>query len=60
MKKKYTATKEEIEAIKEVISGILNLWAYDFINATDNKGREISMSKETFFEDLEKELKIEI
>jgi len=56
MKKKYTATKEEIEAVKEVISDILSLWNYDFIEANNEDGRSQSMSKETFFKELEREL----
>jgi len=56
MIKKYTATKEEIEGIKEVIDNILNLYRYDFISASNEDGAETSMSKETFFEQLEREL----
>jgi hypothetical protein len=56
MIKKYTATKEEIEGIKEVIDKILQLWTYDFVSASSPDGREISMSKKTFFEQLEREL----
>jgi len=56
MKTHHTATKEEIKAIKEVISDILQLWHYEFISASNEDGAEISMSKETFFKDLEREL----
>lgn len=56
MKKKYIATKEEIEGIKQVISDILGLWNYDFISASNEHGHQTSMSKETFFKDLERDL----
>ena len=56
MIKKWTATKEEIEAIKEVISEILQLWKYDSISADDEYDGSISMSKEEFFKQLEQEL----
>ena len=54
MTKKYIATKEEIEAIKEVISDILHLYCHDFISAENRSGASISMSKEIFFEQLER------
>lgn len=56
MIKKYIAEKDEIEAIKEVLDKILCLWMYDTISAKSENGAEISMSKKTFFEALEKEL----
>lgn len=56
MKKKYIATKEEIEGIKEVIIDIFGLWNYDFISASNESGAETSMSKETFFKQLERDL----
>lgn len=57
MRTKYIADKKEIEAIKEVIAKIMNLYQYDVICAR-NTGTEaeISMSKETFFSNLEREL----
>lgn len=48
--------KWEIERIGEIISDILQLWNYDFIEVNDGHGRAMSMSKETFLEKLEKEL----
>ena len=56
MKKKYTATKEEIEYIKEILSDILHFWSYANISVNDEFGGSMSMSKETFFEDLERKL----
>ena len=56
MIKNWTATKEEVEAIKEVISKILQLWQYDFISANNGDDGSISMSKEEFFKQLEQKL----
>lgn len=56
MIKKYIATKDEIEGIKEVISKVLHLWQYEFIEANNKDGSAISMSKETFFKQLEQML----
>lgn len=56
MRKKYIATKEELEMIKEVISEVLELGSYEFIVASDQSGSEFSMSVETFFKKLEEEL----
>ena len=57
MKKKFIATKEEIGYIKEVISDILSLWNHEIISASSENGAETSMSKETFYEQLENSLK---
>ena len=59
MTKKYIATKEEYEAIKEIIEDIFQLWYHDFISADNGHGASISMSKETFFEQLKRSLGVE-
>jgi len=60
MKKRYTATKEEIKWIKEVIKKILDLDTNNTISSS-LRHREIksetSMSPETFFKILERELR---
>lgn len=56
MKVKYKASKEEIEMIKTVISEILCFWTYSIIQMEDGDGRAMSMSTETFFKQLEREL----
>ena len=55
MKKRYTITEEEFGAIQEAVTEALDLWAYDFIEASNKSGSAMSMSKETFFESLRKQ-----
>ena len=58
MKKEWSITEEEFEAIKQAIESVLDLWHYDFIGAENEDGSGTSMSKETFFDSLEREFKI--
>lgn len=54
---RVTMEQWEIERIKEKISAVLSLHHYTIIAAEDAHGGGTSMSKETFFESLERELK---
>lgn len=58
MEKEWKITKEEFEAIKEAIGSVLGLYQYEFISASNQEGRETSMSIETFFETLKGEFLI--
>ena len=55
MKKKYQITEEEYQVIKEAIIEVLSLWNYEYIEASDETGRSISMNKEVFFDSLKRE-----
>ena len=58
MKKQFIVTKEEMETIKKAVSEVLDLWNYEFISASNESGSSHSMSKETFFQNLENEFLI--
>jgi len=47
----------EIERIKEKVAKVLDFWKYDFIEVGNESGHKMSMSKKTFLEQLERELK---
>ena len=59
MRKKYTTTPEEFEAIQDAITNVLHLWQYEFIEANNGDEDSISMSTEPFFEALKKEFDIQ-
>lgn len=47
----------EVERVKEIVSDVLELWSGEFIDVGDGNGRSRSMSKQTFLEALDKELR---
>lgn len=48
----------EIERVKEIISKILEFWMYDSISMKSSTStHQLSMTKEVFIENLERELK---
>ena len=57
MIKKYTATEEEIEAIKEVVSEVLQLRQYEFVKAYSDDGRSLCVSSDTFLKAIEDKFK---
>ena len=59
MTKKYHLTQEEFEALKKAIENVLHLWEFNFIKAHEENGAAMSMSKDVFFECLEREFVVE-
>lgn len=53
---KVTMKDWEIARIVEIVSDVLELWAGNFIEVNDGHGNARSMSKETFIENLKKNL----
>ncbi len=47
----------EIERVVEKINNILQFWAYDSIEVSDETGHKMSMSIKTFEEQLRRDLK---
>lgn len=49
--------KYEIERVKEILEKVLELWVYQFVSASTEDGRSLSMSKEEFLKQVEHMLK---
>ncbi len=59
MKKIYKITQEEFDAIKDAVSNVLQLWQFEFIEASNENESSVSMSAKTFFDALSSEFIVE-